>query len=416
MTTNFGQNGAQPMGSTRPLYAVTQIGAGPDLQLMNFAMSTPKDKTCQPVGQMSDETWAMGFGDGVLMRNQKFYSMFKMVNTLAGSSSNTHGRPLVISQTGNLPVPQELLDTDIFKESTVEDQNRMMREWTKRYLSFLGISLDTFIKEMGPTNTPDSAGLAVVMDGLMSTQAFTGAPLPPFVPVVWDLIADQQVGRNGTTRYAGNGSQRFPITYKQHDPHNPTEWIKTNGRIFTRKLENKITSPAVKFPGLKMLNVSSGIAGKTSVMMEADANTCKLVMGVLGLFQNFISKEIDVETDNGKKDGLKETQNLLRGIYKLIELDKTKNNANDEKRAQKSVVNLCKAIFEDPSSASANAEYEKLPQVKTLQRSALPLLCHAIQDTAASTNQIVGRTMGIKTNSTGVKANSGTYTYDILFK
>jgi len=141
----------------------------------------------------------------------------------------------------------------------------------------------------------------------------------------------------------------------------------------------------------------------------------------LGLFQNFVSRELETDTaskDSAKAAALTEVQKLLRGVYRLIDLEKTKDapKSPEETRATKSVINLCKAIFEEPTSSSATVELDKIPQIKTLQRSALPLLCHSIQDTAASTNQIVGRTMGIKTNSNGVKAASGTYTYDILFK
>ena len=49
MTTNYGQNGDKPLGSTVPMYNVTQIQAGPDVQLMDYCMGTPQNMTAQHV-------------------------------------------------------------------------------------------------------------------------------------------------------------------------------------------------------------------------------------------------------------------------------------------------------------------------------------------------------------------------------
>jgi hypothetical protein len=416
MTTNYGQNGDKPLGSTVPMYNVTQIQASPDVQLMDYCMGTPQNMTAQHIKNMGRQNWVFGFGSLLIARNDRFYSMFKMTNTISGEGYRNHGRIQVIANTGNLPVPQELLNDPIFMNLPKDEQTVIMREYVKFYMDYVGVSIDQCNPEEGPANIPSSIGVAVINRGQMTVSAFTSQPIPPFTRVVWDLISSQQVGRHGTIKYAFNGPEQYPVTLRAHDPHNPTRWIQVNGRAFTRKLEaSRDARGASKYPAYKMLNVSASVGGKKTVMMEADSNTCKMVMGAIGIIDNFLLRELSTETDADVKTALGYVRNKVRTVYAAIDLEKYDNDTTKNSQAvdegKKVVINLCKALFDEPVKIDGNTDSAS---VKTLQKSATTLFIHSIQDTAATTNKSIGRILNVATNSQAVKANSGTFKYDLL--
>lgn len=417
MTTNYGQNGDKPLGSTVPMYNVTQIQASPDVQLMDYCMGTPQNMTAQHIKNMGRQNWVFGFGSLLIARNDRFYSMFKMTNTISGEGYRNHGRIQVIANTGNLPVPQELVNDPIFMALPKDEQTVVMREYVKFYMDYVGVCIDQCNPEEGPANIPSIIGLAVITKGQMTVSAFTSQPIPPFTRVVWDLISSQQVGRHGTIKYAFNGPEQYPVTLRAHDPHNPTRWIQINGRAFTKKLESRRDSKETsKYPAYKMLNVSASIGGKKTVMMEADSNTCKMVMGAIGIIDNFLLRELSIEKDGGATAALGAVRDRIRKMYAAIDLEKynsndTNANAQAADDGKKTIISLCQALFDEPVKID---NINDSASVKTLQKSATTLFIHSIQDTAATTNKSIGRILNVATNGQAVKANSGTFKYDLL--
>jgi len=413
MTTNYGQNGSNPLESTTPIFGITQIGITADKGLMNLSTNTSKDRSAIPVERPEEGMWDIGMGDIIISKNEEvFRKMFKMMTQLTGD--RIYGKALGVGQTGNLPVSDDLLNDDFYKNASPRDKESMRRQFVLRYMHFLGVSQDSWRKAQGPDKTADQDGLMVIIHGLVSVLLFTERPLRPGALLVLDLIPTQQVGRAGSTRYMSQGPERYPATLREHDPHSPTEWIRRDGLDLIARLEEQRRTNINT--GTRILNIVSARNSSASLLLDGQRNAGSIVVGITGIICKFLSGA--PSTMNAEQlmnlllTGL--DTDLATDLHKISTSKSVKANIDDYKTfAQEMVLDLARATFEDKDKNNYIKTATNPAKAKTIMANGLELFLYGAQDTAASTNRIIGKniqTLLPKHN----KASTGVYTNDVF--
>jgi hypothetical protein len=414
MTTNYGQNGSNPIESTTPIIGITQIGVTADKGFMNLCTNTDRDKAAIPVDRPEEGMWDIGMGDIIVSKNEElFRKMFKMMTQLSGD--RTYGKALGIGQTGNLPVGEELLLDTYYKAALPAEQEQMRRQYVLRYIHFLGVSQDSWRKAQGPDKTADQDGLMVIIHGLVSILLYTERPLRPGALLVLDLIPTQTSSRAGTTRYLSQGPERYPPTLREHDPHSPAEWIKRDGREFIKRLKDvKSGGPKPGNSGTRMLNIVVNRGSATSLILEGQKNAALVVAGVAGIMARFLHRLVNDTTSpfhgnpaaSGPLDGLKAA--LLKGMDTDVNAGGLPANV-----AQDIIVLLAESMFPADDSDIPKTGFD--PKAATMMANSMELILFGVQDTAAVTNRIIGR--NIQTLLPNYKkAATGVFTNDVFVR
>jgi hypothetical protein len=413
MTTNYGQNGSNPIESTTPIIGITQIGVTADKGFMNLCTNTERDKAAIPVDRPEEGMWDIGMGDIIVSKNEElFRKMFKMMTQLSGD--RTYGKALGIGQTGNLPVGEELLKDPYYLSlsNLPAEQEQMRRQYVLRYIHFLGVSQDSWRKAQGPDKTADQDGLMVIIHGLVSILLYTERPLRPGALLVLDLIPTQTSSRAGTTRYLSQGPERYPATLREHDPHTPAEWIKRDGREFIKRLKDvKSGGPKPGNSGTRMLNIIVNRGSATSLLLEGQKNAASVVAGVAGIMARFLHRLVNDPALGFAGAG--QLGALQAALLKGMDTDTNVGGPITATQAQDVIVSLAESMFPADDSDIPRTGID--PKAANMMVNSMELILFGVQDTAAVTNRIIGR--NIQTLLPNYKkAATGVFTNDVFVR
>jgi hypothetical protein len=342
--------------------------------------------------------------------------MFAIMQNM-NNESRTVGRPVGIAQSGNLPhgLKKSFMDSDYYKNLSLDDKNLLMQQMVKSYLYMIGVSQDSFRKAKGPDNTPITDGLYTIMNGPVTCKLFTGQPLRPMAYLVLDLVPNQQHGRSGTIRYQNEGAERYPFTMREYDPHTPQKWI----RQIMRNFSQDVQTPQ-KYGATPMLPFSSARSEKDHPMLENDRNAANIVTGVFGMasliIEELLKKKILSVVNVGGAGFVNDAAGAsvwrTRVALGVFGIDGSTGTGVDHVLLHEMIKSMsldARETMELHKTRGTNA-LEVLYQ--TFTASALPSLLSGVQDVASVSNRIVARNINTRQPKYG-KIGSGSYDNDL---
>ena len=197
-----------------------RIGTTAHTAFMNFQTNQNRDAVALPISQITEEMHDIGSNQIVVMVDP---DMAKASGFNQGlSDSKSYGKLLIIGQAGNLPhgLPRDFFTAtsyghDVSKRNLI---NELVREMALKHVKFVGISIDSYRKALGPDHTPDQDGVSVLTYGPSTIKIFTPVPLRPMAELVLEMIPQQTYGKSGNVRYQSDGPEKYPFTLKEMSP------------------------------------------------------------------------------------------------------------------------------------------------------------------------------------------------------
>lgn len=200
------------------------VGATADVKLMDMMVSTKPEHTYQPIVRLREDAHDIGLGDLVVTKNEELFKKY------AGASMSLHdsrsfGRLLAFGQHGNFPIG-DIKEQPYAKTLSVDDKQELARQRLLQMVSFLGVSQDSFRKQLGADQTPLHDGIAVLIRGFVTVgQLNTGTQIPPMSPLVLAVSPMSQPGRGGGLKYQSDGAEKYRFTLAAFDHRTPIAYL-----------------------------------------------------------------------------------------------------------------------------------------------------------------------------------------------
>ena len=387
MTTNWGPTSDQP---NLPLANSFLIGCTVNRRLHDHNRSTQETETFNKIKTYEETSNDIGLGDIVVSVNDsKMKALMGPLNGVLGDS-RSFGKPLVTGQSGNLRtnIPDSFWQTEYAKQLTQDEKNDIKRQAILSYLVHMGISIDQYRGTPGQDQTPLQDGIAVVMTGPITVKNLhTGVALPTGAALVLDLCPESMTGRKGQYRYQSDGPERYPFTYRPHDPHTPVTWVQRGLRMLADRTKDATIPNFIAAVGS-----ANGNIGENSFVDETHRNSYHVAMGIVGLV-NRVMNHVKTTT---------RTDSIDAGLY-YLNLHMGLGGPGGDNAHTKSLLDVMAGI--GPIIASD-------PKIVQVQQSALSLLLMGVQDFAAVSNRIVAKNVQTQLSRKS-KSNNGHFDNDV---
>lgn len=398
MTTDW--NGPE---STIPEYPSHRIGVTAHDKYMDFMSGLSESQVAINVRNPSEDMHNIGHLQIVCMVDP---SNNKNVGFTQGFSQQSYGKPLGIGQAGKLPhgLSQEFFRSKYYESLSDEEKTLIKREYAKRGIAMLGVSVDSYRKAKGPDHTPNQDGVSVIMHGPCTVKIFTPIPLRPMADLVLDLIPPQGQGRGGSVRYQSEGPEKYPFTLKEHDSGTTSKWCRDALMRFSEKVTDKRNAKWIFVNKIDTFH-------STNAMLEADKNGQDIAMGILQLSLVVVDKLLK----HGVVPSAATWQTEGPKVLGLAGRDGETDIRGDTKTGGRDPTNLIKDIILRICDKDDDAHKEGDRFFSTQANSGLQALLNGVQGVMQSCNKIVARNLGTRPQKYG-KSASGLYEYDIFVK